>query len=250
MASINWSHPQALNLIGCWQLDDGTGTTATDLTGLYGNGTLGGTTGTPSWGTDPTHGGYLQFTAANGHYVQVPHNSAPAVSLANGKFSFQVKFRLNVLRNFDGLFTKTTGATYLPFDNWSQSGLIRVFYSDTSQNVVNVVATTWYDLIFAQNALVGAKAWLDGVLKMDVGTTLSLAPDTGAIRIGNRGDGVTAMDGRIAYCRLWNRTLDATDVAALTADPNCFLTAAPAGGLLLHPGIEAMRPLMAGGIHA
>ena len=66
--------------LGWWKLDEGAGTTATDLSGNGNHGTLGGA---PTWVDDPERGAVLSFDGDN-DYVETGL-TIPAMDLENGR---------------------------------------------------------------------------------------------------------------------------------------------------------------------
>ena len=67
------------DLLGHWKLDEGSGTTVTDLSGNGNDGTLGGA---PTWVDDAVHGAVLSFDGNNDYIatdVRIPH-----MTLENG----------------------------------------------------------------------------------------------------------------------------------------------------------------------
>lgn len=96
--------------------------------------------------------------------------------------------------------------------------------------------------------------YLNGVA--DGTSTTSQTFTNNNLNVGASGSGAEPIGNgaRIAYVYAWkDRVLTVTDFAALVTDPYSFLSASGpppgGGGLLIHPGMEAMRPLLVGGMN-
>lgn len=206
---INWQHPLASGLIGCWIFNEGGGLTAYDATGRYGNGTLSGTTGVPSWVSDggggitPPPGHALSFVAANTQYVQIANNAS--YGTLSTDWAFEIVFKLNSNRNFNGLFSKTNSNLGAPFDSFVDStGAVKI--NGASQFSATLSANTWYQLLVVNSVRLNVlfKALNGGFLEKNTGTLLGTTDNSNAIRIGNRNDNATPIDGQISHARLWN----------------------------------------------
>jgi len=239
-ARVNWGHPLAESLIGCWNFNEGSGARAFDATGKYGDGNLLATTGKPTWERGQ-HGIQIGFTAANNQYVEVANNpSYPLSSGPNGgyddrrnHFTYQIKFYLNSLRNYNGLFTKNSAGLARPFDNYVLSdGTLKIKIGTVGdQTVTTLAAGVWYDMVVVQSydpqftyPYIGAEVYLGSGTRYVINSgAIDWVADSGVIRFGNRADDITALDGKILYARLWSRSLPASEIHALYAEPYCFM---------------------------
>lgn len=209
---INWAHPDAQGLIGFWLLNENGGLTAHDCTQRYGDGTLQGATGQPTWETHQL-GIDLSFTAANTQRVNIPDNTNAGLSTT---WTIQVVFRVNSNRNFNGLFSKTNSNLGAPFDYFVDSTGALKFNGNAVFGSPPVSAGVWYDLIVSNNGgLAGGSRFsylfgADGTFVTATAGADTTANGTNAIRIGDRNDDATALDGRILFARIWNREIETT----------------------------------------
>src|SRR5687767_11513956 len=84
---VNWGHPLANGLIGCWHMNEGSGNRIYDATHKYGHGSLIATTGLPKMGIERAGLRSRLHGRPNAQYVEIAHNPAYPLSIgSNGGF--------------------------------------------------------------------------------------------------------------------------------------------------------------------
>lgn len=237
-AGIDRGHPLSRGLIGCWNFNEGAGSRVHDATGKYGSGVFTAVSGSPTWEVGQ-HGRQVGLAFASTQYIEVPHNPAYPISTgSNGgsddirnRFTYQVKFYLNSLRNFNGIMTKVVANAARPFDNHvGSSGTLNILAGNSVNIAVRTLAAgVWYDMVVVQahhatsNPFPGIRVYFDDGFDAALIGPTDYSADAGSIMFGNRDDDVTPLDGKILYGRLWNRALTRAEVSLLYAEPYCFM---------------------------
>lgn len=195
-------------LVGCWDLNEGTGTVAVDASGNGNNGTITGA----NWITG-LFGNALNFTA--GSRLLVSSSASfnisdhitlcawiyPASTGQNGAGRIIAKndpYDYGLAMNSDGSICFVANGRFL-----ASSKAI-------SLNKWHFVVGT-FDKDLASNQV---KIYVDGVLKGQA-TLASLSSSSTPIYIGNRADNIVAFNGTIDCVSIYNRTLSAVDVTSL-----------------------------------
>ena len=221
--TIAYGNPLAQGLIGSWVCNDGAGTVVSDATGRYGNGTL---QGGASWETG-TQGLDLKISSASSQYIQIPNNASyPLVNGFDGPCAFTafILVWLNSNRSYNGLVSKTNNNVPAPFDSYVDSGgTIHFYYGNGSSNG-NISASgmpvgQWVQVVITGDTQVDiSRIYLNGV-QVANGTFVNVADLGTAIRLGNRNDNATYLDGKIGASYLWNRAITLSEVQALAVNP-------------------------------
>jgi hypothetical protein len=223
-AQVNKGHALAAGLCGFWLFNEGGGLTVFDLMG-YGNGTLGGSTGTPVFEnagqvTD------LAFVAANTQKITISNNAM----YLGGSFTISTLFQIASTGAANCIISKCNGNSG-PFQCYGVSptgdGAVFQFFlgSDSGfQNLAKVTggaisATTWYYVHFTFDFNGGGGATATGTIYVNgvknasgTGTASNYANDTQAILIGTRNDAGVVFGGKMAFMKIWNRPLSAAEV--------------------------------------
>ena len=211
--TIAYGNPRTAGLIGAWEMVDGGGPTVTDLTNRYGSGTI---NGGGVW-TVAQQGTEVALTAASSQYIQVASNSAnyplaPVGTSGTASFTVEILVWLNSLRNYQGLFSKTDSNEPWPIDTYiDNAGTLHFFWgnggSSSSLTVGGMTASKWLHIVITANAAEVGNIYLNGILIATTSSVATCSDGSGAIRLGNRNDNATYLDGKIARARLWNRPL-------------------------------------------
>ncbi len=203
-------------LLGVWNFNENAGVTTRDAIGIYGDGTLGGTSGIPAWGTSTaTNGAALAFTAANNQYVNIPDQAGHRIT----DYTIETMFYLNSLRNYNGIVSKTNTGVAAPFDIWVGADGTCYFWVNNTQHATSgvgeMVANAWYHAVFEYKAN-GTRAdmYLNNIARFGL-VSAANADAAFPIRIGDRQDGVTQMDGKIAFVHMWSRYLSESEIHQL-----------------------------------
>jgi hypothetical protein len=225
-AHINWGNRLTEGLVGCWLLNEESGTTCFDLTQQYGNGTI---QGGANWQYEG--GALVRVLNSSSQYIQVPNNPAFNIFTALG-YSALIRFRLRTLRNYNGLIAYESGGN-LPLDSYvPASGDLTVPSIGGSPTIAGLVAGQWYTFVHTYvrgtTGIVGRwELWLNGVLRNSANfadAAGNVTSETGSSwRFGNRSDNVTVADMDIDYAMIWYRPLTPDQVVSLYASPFQFI---------------------------
>lgn len=238
-ASINWGDPITRGLVGVWNFNENQGLSVNDRA-WYGTGTLTNHTGTgaPAWATGPD-GPMLNFTAASKQFINIPNN--PGFLLAKSHTAatpilwgtFEVAFRVNSNRDFNGIFSKTNSSQPCPFDIYEDhTGTLNMFFGTCGTFAPGSISAAvspnkWYHLILVLGDEVQGKiiAYLNGAIVASTtwNSGLSVHDNGDPLTIGTRADFVTFLDGSVSYARVWQRSLNYNEVQRLTQNPFCFM---------------------------
>lgn len=223
--------PNNLGLVGYWSFDDGTGTKATDFSGLGYTGTI---AGTPNW-VNGRFGKALNFDAST-NYVDLGNPTAmratsctvsawiktpPAADNdenllgvskgAAGTDSFTVEFGTNAT---NGIANELIYVSHVGSD-FSEEAYV-------TTNRAELFDNRWHHVVVTEDT--STHIYLDGVSKT---VTTGVNADTGAcmgdvnldtFRIGNilwAGSNINFFNGSIDDVRVYNRALSATEIANL-----------------------------------
>ena len=203
---------------GWWPMDDGSGTTARDISGNGNDGTLNGGVG---WGTGPTgSGGATTYTNSGSEGITVTHDATLAIV---GDMTVCAWVKMPSFPSFHGALQKgtsypnpyglvigTSAEQYLTSgDGGSQ---------DYALSTNPVPTDTWC-------CIAGVRSGTDLTLYLDGSangtTTIGVTPSdaAGDLVLGNRTDYATPFYGSLASVRVWSRALSGAEISALYADP-------------------------------
>ena len=230
---VNWSHPLARGLVGCWLMNEGGGNVLCDLVNRF-NVTGAGTTGLPTW-TAGNRGQALSYVLANAQY----HEKIATPLITSYPLSVVVWFNSNSIGDqglfFLGYNGNLTQHQYL----WLDSGVLlassrnTLLYSATAgfytQNVWNMAVGVWA-------SSTSRKAYLNGVPGTENTDSSTFASTHNCIAIGRRSTSLPAhyMSGKIGLAMVWNRALSDAEIAQLYREPFAMFDR-PSIGLLYVP---------------
>jgi len=204
-------------LVGYWHLDEGTGTSTYDASGIGNTGTL---TNGPTWQVSANckAGMCLRFDTAAQKYVTIPDNSSTdaQTTLTLSAWIYPISSG-----GSDGMGTIIlgSGAYYLSYND-SSNALSCYWYGTAPQGYHTTSAGTvplnqWSHIVCAWDGT-NIKEYVNGVLKNTVGVT-GTGNKPGAIILG--AEGVTRQfDGYIDEARIYTRALSVTEVSAMYND--------------------------------
>jgi hypothetical protein len=221
LAKINWSHPLARGLVGCWLFNEGAGNTAFCL----GNNKINGVGSNISWGPSP--GGICPIYNGSNSSFNCGNNTVFGVSSA-----------MTVLCSF--YMTAPPGAwsqTYLASKNWSYplalgfnrgssdvtTSLILRTDTDTTHNGNKVLSlNTLYDVSFTYDGSY-IRLYINGLSDNTPAAKTGTLNDTSTIyQIGCRNSS-GYFTGSIIKSIIWNRALSPVELIDLSFNPYCFL---------------------------
>lgn len=227
-ATIDWGHPLAQGLAGCWLLNEGSGGVLTDLA----NKATGVLTGSPSWQSGRLGGPVLRFNAAN------------YVSMGNvlgfdrfDKFSVSVWFRTTTATADRLLMSKRNNSS--PFQAYyinlnpssTAAGTVRWDLVNGAANFARMDSSRavyndgrWHHVVGTTDGsgnTGGMRLYLDGQsVGVTIGNSLNASIVTTApLQLsGSQGNNFT-FDGDADDFQIWNRVLTPTDVRQLYQEP-------------------------------
>ena len=195
-------------LQAAYGFENGSGTTATDITGNGHDATL---TGGPAWVPEGRYGKALSFDGLD----DLGTIASPAGIGLSGPHTISAWVRPRTLRNWQTVLMNETPGSYanaLYATNGSSQGKINGWVGDTGLYAQPIATDRWTHLALTYDGT-SAREYVDGSL---VATKLSPAAPTGTgpLRLGgNRVWSSETLDGLLDDVRLYNRALTAADIA-------------------------------------
>jgi hypothetical protein len=239
---INWAHPYSKGLIGCWLFNEGSGDKVYDLTHNGQDGTFGAGAASPLW-TTGEFGNATYFDG--GDYITLAHNILPtnAVSIVAWVKGKTISDLPTILA-WKNTSAVTKGIWWaVDFQGGGGTPDVYFYVQGVGNNTANLVgAGSLNDGKWHQHAVTydGSliEYWLDGTVRdsdVDSGT-ISYANGTTSF-IGVASAGNYEMVGDISLVCLYDRGLDASEIADLYINPFCFMQ--PSWNWVLYGGIAA-----------
>ncbi|MCW1892385.1 MAG: LamG domain-containing protein [Candidatus Uhrbacteria bacterium] len=204
-------------LVGRWDFDECTGTTAGDASGF---GSAGVFTGTATWSTDTPSGQGCSARFDGNASGAVTISDADRFSFSNNSFTVSLWMKAVDKTSIIGMLSKIGGGweysfyTYpsagqICFNTWNPGGasvypFAPVSY-DTKWNQFTISADGKNSYIYKDGSLVSTVAYSSGYV---------LGNTTSALRIGVGGDGsgTRYMNGFIDEVRIYNRALSSKEI--------------------------------------
>jgi len=218
---LDRAHPLARGLVGWWPLNEGGGRGARDISGNENHGAWVGTTN--SWAGASMGGSAVNLTGASGGYISVP--SSTSLQVSNAMTACIWANRTSAAVN-GALFHKgTLGSSYgdwcMVYDgSYSTYPDFRIAYPGSGLIVgVGTAGINKWRFITATFDKVSAKLYVDGALVDTRAYSTAIAQTATPLNIGVYYDVPYAHAGPLAHARLYNRCLDAREIAQLYADP-------------------------------
>ncbi len=222
---INWAHPLAKGLVGCWIMNEGSGDRIYDISGNRNNGDFGGN---PLWNPGD-RGQALAFDGANDYVViadSASLNTITAITLSAWIKSSDIdgwivgKDNVGAIRPYSVRRYDVAGDSIIRFGIDTGATVFLNGLIDMSDTQWVFVAAT-YDGV-------NMKIYIDGIFDTSVGETGNIRVNTDPVHIGIRGGGALPFNGDISSIMIWNRALSAQEVSQLYYEPYAmFLKAIP-----------------------
>jgi len=216
---VNWSHPLARGLVGCWLMNEGGGDKIYDLSGNRNMGIFAAGSASPTW-KPGKFGGTLYFGGDD--YIDVSDSSSLNNISTTGAISIVVSFRATDLSGT--IIRRLVSKLYTCFDFFYMcSGDTIQFDVNaaplvgsvlTANQVYHTVAT--YDKNAGDN---NQKIYLNGLLNAQTTETNGLVANDNVLRIGSYPTLARPHIGDIDYIYLYNRALSAAEIAQLYREP-------------------------------
>ncbi len=212
---LDWSQPLSRNLIGLWLLNENTGNTVNDLTGVSGSLPL---TNSPSW--SPT----VMGTALRNDKGQTSPCGAYGAVSESPLLTNQISIM------WIGMITNSASgpgiAYYLNANNYmviKQSGAttlqaaVTIASSSSSTSQINASVSAPINCIATYDGA-NLRLYIGGALKASVAKAGSFVSSSRSASIG-RNNSSTNGPGVSVMGAVWNRALTAYDIASLNAAP-------------------------------
>jgi len=209
------------DLVGRWDFDECTGTTAADMSGFSSNGTLNGTV---SWSTDtPSGQGCSVHFDGSTNAVTVPDSDR--YSFPNNIFTISLWMKAETTSVFIGVISKGGGgfeyslqgpnSSALSLATWNLAGGLAVygaanFSYDTKWNQIAITADGSYISVYKNGSFLTRTAY---------GGAASLGNGPGLLRIGAGldGAGVRPFTGLVDDVRIYGRALSVQEIHQMYA---------------------------------
>ncbi len=224
--ALDYAHPLARGLAGWWPMNEGGGERVNDISPFGNHGKITGVSpsSTSGW-AGGIHGRALALDGSD-DYIRVEHSQSLAITGAVtlhawvyvtsvATYGFIVG-KFGTPTAYAGPYTMRWNATTGVMDTYRGTGSGENALANTSPTSIPLNA--WTHVVFTDD-LTTARLWWNG---QQVGSAssvgVSIADAGQPLWIGRRTDGYY-VPGRIAHVRIYNRALDAREVAQLYADP-------------------------------
>lgn len=227
-ATVDWGHPLATNLVGCWLLNEGAGSLAYDVVAKN-NGVLVG----PTWRPSNSGGPSLNFTS---NYVNI--GNVKALSFERDQaFSIATRFR-TLSASLQQIFSKEDNGA--PFRGWQLYTQGFVYFAcitsggggnqaSSQTTKTNYNDGNWHTAVSTYDGsskAAGILIYTDGALQQVThpqdalnGTMVTTSP----AQISGRQGANIPLVGGVDYCLAWNRVLTETEAAWLNEEPFAFV---------------------------
>jgi hypothetical protein len=198
-------------LVGYWNLDEGSGTTAADSSG---NGNTGTLQNSPAWTTSGKDAGALTFNGSN-QYVNIPSSASLQFS---GAFTASVWLKTTGLNSsaqsmiIGNEAWPNTGWEMLDNGQYGAVIMFRVLPSTASTNFPRSLVNdgVWHNIVGVDDGT-NIELYLDGIL-MNTYPASTFTNNAAALNIGDENGGGGYFPGTIDDARIFNRALSAQEI--------------------------------------
>jgi len=220
---LNHAHPLARGLVGCWLMNEGTGSKVADLSGNGNDGDIEGAT----WAGSKSGGG-LDFDGTD-DYIRIANSD----SLNFGSGAFSVSAWVNSSASYagaEGEIVEKRGETVpywvLRFEDGASAGKIHFQVADAEADYANSLSSStyndgaWHYIVAVYYGNSTSKIYIDGEHE-------SVDTASGTVGVFDAGDDVLIgkfvlgdyFNDSIDEVRIWNRDLSATEAKELSQNP-------------------------------
>lgn len=229
-AKLNYGHPLAKGLIGCWLFNEGSGNKVFDYSGNGNHGTItnvAAQSATSGWNAGPD-GAALLFDGSNDTAL-IPES----LTLSPECITVFERVKFNAFTNtFNSLWTKQkTSSPYGSAHLVKNTGKIALYIRDTAVTDYHYDGTgthtlstgQWYNLSFTydkQKAIGYVNCEVDGIINA-AGKGLSVVSTTTDFN-GSTAYASRCFNGLLSEVLIYNRALSAAEIAYLNAFPYCM----------------------------
>ena len=197
------THPRYRGCVGHWPFHDGGGLVAMDISGFRHDGTFTNMSGA-NWLDGPGQFGWVVDFDGADDYITANY-------VRSGPFSIVVWVNL-AIRSVGDAILSSEGTTWF----LQNGGGISPWQFSGAVDSIAAPVDAWTHLVGTQDASDVPRLYRNGVL-VATGAAAAIG-DTTTLEIGRRGDGLT-IDAHVEEVRVYNRALDAVEIASLFTDP-------------------------------
>ncbi len=214
------SPPPAVGIVGNWKMDEGTGSTILDDSGLGNDGAL---SGNPTW-VAGKHDLALRLDGT-GDYASVPDDASLDITgeitmaawVRPEKLGTQylIKKAINTTTNGYELSLSTNGGgtVFVRFNEATSGATFRI----DSTSLYPTDGATWMHVAATSDGTT-MSLYIDGVLEGSKAGPTSIATNALNLGIGAQGNGVSPLQGSLDDVLLSNVAMSASEIAALADD--------------------------------
>jgi len=228
---LDRAHPLSRGLVGWWPMNESAGTRVNDISGNENHGSIGGVSQGPTSGwTGGPLGSAMRFDATD-DLVTIPHSASLNVA---AEFSVSCWVSISSTSNYPTFVMKGNGGAGYPgpfqflYESVSGYWVLNTGNGADAQNTgcYGTAATLGriYHLVGVHTGGAAAGAtelfYQDGQFIRSSPTYIDIVNNGTPLGIGGRTPGTLyGTNDRLYGVRIWNRALDAREVAQLYADP-------------------------------
>lgn len=233
-STINWGHPLAKGLVGCWLMNEGSGRKVKDAA-LKNDGII----TNALW--KPTRRGVGLYFDGTGDYVLVPDN--PQLDVGISDLTISTWINLSSIAANKGVVVKrdANSLNAIGYETlFLSTGEYRFQFSDGTANRLFVATTTQYEntgwrnfvVVLDRDNAVGMKIYVDNILKASDNPTAQQGSLASSINLyfGTQyvgGSPAGSLLGEMGQVTLYNRALTPSEIQQLYQEPYCFIEYKP-----------------------
>jgi len=218
----NLSHPRARGLVGCWLMNEGSGSIVQDLSG---NGNTGALTGDELLWVGGTTGPAIYF---GGTTDWISIGDKPTLEGMN-QLSIVAKVRPVDASTQQWVIGKTNAyalEVYLDrirYRIWGGGSEVAVFSNNPS-----IFDNTWHTIAGVYDGT-AVKTFVDGVFHLSSAETGAIPSNSSPVGIGAypSAPSILEFNGDIEYVYVYNRTLSTSEIVQLYREPFCMFDRDP-----------------------
>lgn len=217
---LNKSHTLARGLVGCWLLNEGSGSKVFDLSGDGINGTF--DAGNPPTWTPGKTGSALNFVGASDQFVDLGGNLS---LLKPQTMSIVVLVKAGVVADLTGIFDTTDAGGSNGYILATNSSKFYFYIRDSGWSIAQSGAVStgiWYYVVGTYDGTT-VKIYVNGVLGPTTDTASQVDYATNHHYVGKYTSSGSSFDGIIDHVIFYNRDLSASEIALLFRRAFCML---------------------------
>jgi hypothetical protein len=229
---VNWSHPLARGLVGCYLMNEGGGDKIYDLSGNQYIGSFASGAAAPVW-TPAKFGTGLYFDGSDDWLGQAkcPVSGYPFTLSAWFNTTDTAATSDHHILTLRGVSSDTYYGIAVRYNTFKGIAIARNTNTSYASTLKTVNDGKWHNITAVFESATSRTVYLDGVYQAT--STSSVTFSGTAWYVGSRG-GAGFFNGLIDNANVWNRALSASEIAQLYREPFCMFDR-PSIGLLYTP---------------